>query len=113
MDAELPMKSGRVFQIFLLDDSSETLQNPKKEDTRTDQECQSGQQTQNQNATGSIPVFPQSPADPVAFLSSPQPIDCADQKHYPNDEYIETYQHQSRYPTRVRQMSENWFGKCC
>ncbi len=70
-------------------------------------------ETQDCNVTGSIPVFSQSPADPTAFSSSTQDTDYADQKHYPNDEYIETYQHQSRYPTRVRQMTENWFGKCC
>lgn len=102
----VPTKNESGMQIFLLDDSSETLQNLKKEDTRTDLECQSKQEAQDQNVTGSIPVVPQSPADPTAFSSSPQHIDYADQKHHPNDEYIETYQHQSRYPTRVRQMSE-------
>ena len=54
----VPTKNESGMQIFLLDDSSETLQNLKKEDTRTDLECQSKQEAQDQNVTGSIPVVP-------------------------------------------------------
>jgi hypothetical protein len=89
-----------------LDDSSETLQNEREARTARDLDCKSGQEAHNQNVTGSIPVVSQSPADSTTVSSSPRHIDYADQKYYPNDECIETYQHQNRYPTRVRQMSE-------
>ena len=61
---------------------------------------------QDQNVAGSTPVFPQSPANPNVFSNSPEHIDYEDQKFHSNDECIENYQRQSRYPTRVRQMSE-------
>jgi hypothetical protein len=89
-------------QIFLLDDSNET-ETPQKFKDDTKQDVKS---TEIENVSGSTPVVPQSPANPNVFSNPPHHIDYADQKFYPTDEYIENYQHQSRYPTRVRQMSE-------
>jgi len=100
---DVSTKSESGLQIFLLDDSTETLQNLQ---TATDMECTNKKETQDCDATGSIPVALQSPADPTVLSNSPQHVDAADQKFYPNDEYIENYQHQNRYPTRIRNMSE-------
>ena len=100
---DVSTKSESGLQIFLLDDSTETLQNLQ---TATDMECTNKKETPDCDATGSIPVALQSPADPTVLSNSPQHVDAADQKFYPNDEYIENYQHQNRYPTRIRNMSE-------
>ena len=55
-DDVLPMKGECGLQIFLLDESSETLQNLKKEDTATVWEYKNGQEPQDQNVAGSIPA---------------------------------------------------------